>query len=270
MGVDRTGCRMRGTRPEGRLGPAWVWPGPGKLQQDRLLTGAESSALPPLPWSEERGAGSLLLSPTPSPEEVEACGRVSGSVWLLPEPKGPCDGEQGLVSVHVRTNRCVSELRTPLAVLTQRLLEPRGRPNGPWGGRRGGASGPGDLVRQPGPHPLSNRASQAPAPELLRPNSPTYMTPSLVFSAASVTPCLVFSTAPTTPSLAMEKPFLKTSMVAGTEPALLQAVLELAVLPQPLSPLPPPLIDADEILMMQPLAYGSPASLGVGQGGGRV
>ena len=40
----------------------------------------------------------------------------------------------------------------------------------------------------------------------------------MVFSAASVTPCLVFSTAPTTPSLAMEKPFLKTSMVwAGQE-----------------------------------------------------
>lgn len=114
---------------------------------------------------------------------------------------------------------------------------------------------------------FSNWASRAPAPKLPHPNSPTYMTPSLVFSAASVTPCLVFSTAPTTPSLAMEKPFLKTSMVvAGTEPALLQAVLELAVLPQPL---PPPLIDADEILMMQTLAYGSPASLGVGQGGGR-
>lgn len=42
---------------------------------------------------------------------------------------------------------------------------------------------------------------------------PTYITPSLVFSAASVTPCLVFSAAATTPSLAMENPFLKTSIL---------------------------------------------------------
>lgn len=58
--------------------------------------------------------------------------------------------------------------------------------------------------------------ASAPCHALLPPDSPTYMTPSLVFSAASVTPCLVFSTAPTTPSLAMEKPFLKTSMVVGS------------------------------------------------------
>lgn len=66
MGVDRTGWRMRETRPQGGLGPAWVWPGPGKLQQDRLLTGAESSALPPLPWR-ERGEGGWVFAPQSHP-----------------------------------------------------------------------------------------------------------------------------------------------------------------------------------------------------------
>lgn len=42
---------------------------------------------------------------------------------------------------------------------------------------------------------------------------PTYMTPSLVFRAASSTPALVFSAAATTPSLAIENPFISTSIL---------------------------------------------------------
>lgn len=103
-----------------------------------------------------------------------------------------------------------------------------------------------------------------PAPPHL-PHSPTYITPSLVFSAASVTPCLVFSTAPTTPSLAMEKPFLKTSMVAARMgPGCCK--LWTGVLPQPLSLLPLPLIDVDEILMLWLLAGAQPAQGRVGAG----
>lgn len=96
---------------------------------------------------------------------------------------------------------------------------------------KGVLQGPVTLAPQPGSHSLPKclpgvadkvrlqitrhpGSAKLPSPAALpHPHSPTYMTPSLVFSAASVTPCLVFSTAPTTPSLAMEKPFLKTSMV---------------------------------------------------------
>ena len=42
---------------------------------------------------------------------------------------------------------------------------------------------------------------------------PTYITPSLVLAAASSMPALVFSAAATTPSLAMENPFISTSIV---------------------------------------------------------
>lgn len=42
---------------------------------------------------------------------------------------------------------------------------------------------------------------------------PTYITPSLVLAAASSMPALVFSAAATTPSLAMENPFISTSML---------------------------------------------------------
>ncbi|KAF3853779.1 hypothetical protein F7725_014467 [Dissostichus mawsoni] len=47
---------------------------------------------------------------------------------------------------------------------------------------------------------------------------PTYMTPSLVLAAASSMPALVFSAAATTPSLAMENPFISTSIL-GDETA---------------------------------------------------
>lgn len=107
-------------------------------------------------------------------------------------------------------------------------------------------------------------APPCPAP---RPHSPTYMTPSLVFSAASVTPCLVFSTAPTTPSLAMENPFLKTSMVVarmGPDCCELGTGAGKCWLQPSLPPLP--LIDVDEILMLWLLAGTRPAQGGVGAG----
>ena len=47
---------------------------------------------------------------------------------------------------------------------------------------------------------------------------PTYITPSLVLAAASSMPALVFSAAATTPSLAMENPFISTSIL-GDETA---------------------------------------------------
>lgn len=168
--------------------------------------------------------------------------RLQAQPGFSSESRGASAG-LGDTGLHLCTCTCVCvhkqvclRAECPLAVCPRHagVLRRSKHIMGGWG-RMGVLQGLETLSQQPGPHPTqpaslelgdkvgpqklgipaSSLPAAAPCHALLRPHSPTYMTPSLVFSAASVTPCLVFSTAPTTPSLAMEKPFLKTSMVVG-------------------------------------------------------
>lgn len=124
MGVDGTGWWRRENRPEGVWAPPECGLGLGSCSRTGLRTGAESSALPPLPreGAEEGGAESYSSVPSlplrrwrPVAGAPPQCG--------FSEPKGPMAmWEQGPVSVHVHTNRCVLKLCTPLAILPQRFL----------------------------------------------------------------------------------------------------------------------------------------------------